>query len=79
MDQNEVMRHIVELGCAGGALPTEEALRVVVAMIDRLDPHSESFELDVAAMMRVGATVWALSHGTPAPEEGHLILPPVMR
>lgn len=63
MNQSEVLRQIFELGSAGGALPSDEALRVVATMIDRLDADSDSFELDVVALMRVGATICALSRG----------------
>lgn len=69
MDQTEVFQQIVQLGRAGGALPPDEALRVLVTMIDRLDVNSECFELDVAAMMRVGATIWASTYGMRIAEE----------
>lgn len=63
MNRSEVLRQIFELGSAGGALPSDEALRVVATMIDRLDANSDSFELDVVALMRVGATICAVSRG----------------
>lgn len=63
MSQTELQQQIVELAEAGGALPTEEALRVVATMVGRLDPADECYELNVAALMRVGATIWSLAGG----------------
>ncbi len=58
------MPWIVEMAKAGGSLPPYEAMLVVVAMIDRLNIYSDTYELDVTALMRVGATIWTLAGGS---------------
>lgn len=63
MNQTDVLMRIVEMAKLGGALPPEEAMSVLAAMIDRLDMLSDSYEQDVDALMKVGATVWNLASG----------------
>lgn len=68
MNQTDVLMRIVEMAKLGGALPPEEAMSALAAMIDRLDTLSDSYEQDVDALMKVGATVWNLASG---PKGGH--------
>ncbi len=61
MNQTDVMLRIVEMAKAGGTLPAEEAVCVVAGLIGQLDMHSDRYELDMAALLKVGATIWTLA------------------
>ncbi|RYH64496.1 MAG: hypothetical protein EON54_06445 [Alcaligenaceae bacterium] len=61
MNQTNVLMRIVEMAKVGGALSPEEAMSTVSAMIGRLDVHSASYEPDIDALVKIGATIWTLA------------------
>lgn len=63
MNHTDVMLRIVEMAKVGGALSSQDALANIAAMIDRLDVRSDSYEEDVAQLMKIGATIWDLASG----------------
>lgn len=62
MNRTNVMLAVVEMAGVGGALPGDEAISHIAAMIDRLDITSDSYEADVRVLLSVGATIWSLEH-----------------
>lgn len=46
---------------AGVSPHHDEALASLASVIDRLDMNSDTYEANVAALMGVGAAIWALS------------------
>lgn len=60
MNQTDVMLRIVELAKVGGDMPLQEAVTALASVIDHLDMYSDTYEADVAALMGVGAAIWAL-------------------
>ncbi|MGJ7544648.1 hypothetical protein [Variovorax sp. LT1R16] len=77
MNQTDVMVRIVELAKVGGAMPLQEAVAALAAVIDHLDMYSDTYEADVAALMGVGAAICVLN----GPGAGHdpEWVPPVLR
>ncbi|MGJ7546735.1 hypothetical protein [Variovorax sp. LT1R16] len=67
MNQTDVMLRIMALAKVGGAPPLHEAVTALAAVIDHLDMYSDTYEADVAALMGVGAAIWALG----GPGAGH--------
>jgi len=45
----------------GGALTAKDAMNMLATMIGQLDMRSDSYDLDVAALLKIGATLWDLS------------------
>lgn len=63
MIQSQVMQRIAEMSKVGGALPPGEAISGLAAVIDHLDMYSDTYEADLATLLRVGATLWELGGG----------------
>ncbi|MEH3086555.1 MAG: hypothetical protein PGN26_08495 [Xylophilus ampelinus] len=63
MNQAFLLVRIVELAKVGGALPAEEALSRVAALIAGLDNHSDTYASDFESLLRIGATLWSLNCG----------------
>jgi hypothetical protein len=61
MNQTDVMLKIVEMAAVGGVLEPEEAIARVAALIDGLDMQSATYEADVSALAKIGATIWAMA------------------
>ena len=61
MNRTQIMLAVVELAKTGGALAPEDAISLISAMIDRLEPSDEAYERDVEALMKIGATIWDLA------------------
>lgn len=61
MNRTQIMLAVVELAKTGGTLAPEDAISAISAMIDKLDPVSDSYERDVEALMKIGATIWSLA------------------
>lgn len=61
MNQTKVMLAVIEMARMGGAMPADEAISHVAALIDRLDMHSETYEVEV--LLAIGATIWTLEQG----------------
>lgn len=62
VNQTDVMLKIVEMASMNGALPPDHAISLIAILIDRLDMHSDNYEHDVEALLKIGATIWSLSH-----------------
>ncbi|MNV84697.1 hypothetical protein D3C71_1785900 [compost metagenome] len=45
------------MAAMGAVLSREEAIALVVSLIGRLEPRSESYEQDLAGLLRLGATL----------------------
>jgi len=45
----------------GGALPVDEALELIASKIDALDMSADFYDREVAELLRLGATIWALA------------------
>ena len=41
-------------------MPAEVAISQIAALIDRLDVHSESYQIDLEVLLSIGATAWTL-------------------
>jgi len=78
MNQADVLLQIVAMAKLGDALPPEEAMCMLASMIDKLDMHSASYETDVAALVKVGATIWNLFSGPDGAHDPHWV-PPFVR
>lgn len=63
MNQTDVLMRIAEMAKLGGALPADEAISELAFVIDRLDVLSSSYEADIDALVRIGATIWNLASG----------------
>ncbi|MET3376469.1 hypothetical protein ABIC89_005548 [Variovorax boronicumulans] len=63
MNPTDMILQIAAMAKIGGALPPADAMNMLASMIERLDMHSDSYEMDVAALVKVGATIWNLSSG----------------
>ncbi len=63
MNQTDVMLRIVDMATVGGAIPADEAIALVAAMIGRLDMLADSYEDDVAVLLKIGATLWVMAKG----------------
>lgn len=63
MNHTDVMLKIVEMAKVGGALPPENAIAHVAALIAELDVCSESYERDMERLVKIGATIWDLHSG----------------
>ena len=48
---------------AGGALPADEAISRIAVLIDRLDVHSENYQIDMEVLLCIGATIWTMAKG----------------
>lgn len=78
MNHTDVMIKIVEMAKVGGALPPEEAIALVAAMIDGLDMHSDTYERDMERLVKIGATIWDL-HSGPGGAYDPTWVPPFIR
>jgi len=78
MNQADALLKIVAMAKLGGALPPEEAMCMLASLIDKLDKHSASYETDVAALVKVGATIWNLSSGSDGAHDPAWV-PPFLR
>ena len=78
MNQADVLLQIVAMAKLGDALPPEEAMCMLASLIDKLDKHSASYETDVAALVKVGATIWNLFSGPDGAHDPHWV-PPFVR
>lgn len=64
MDHGDCILRIVTMANHGaGLMKASEAVRVIAALIDRLDKSCESYAQEMEALLRIGATVW--SHEQP--------------
>ncbi len=63
MNQTDVVLKIVEMAKVGGALPPENAIAHVAALIAELDVPSDSYERDMERLVKLGATLWDLHSG----------------
>ena len=63
MNRTDVMLAVVEMAEAGGALPADEAISRIAVLIDRLDVHSENYQIDMEVLLCIGATIWTLAKG----------------
>jgi hypothetical protein len=63
MNQAFLVVKIVELAKVGGALPAEEAISRIAALIGGLDANSTTYARDMEALLQIGATVWSLNSG----------------
>lgn len=61
MNQTKAMLKVIEMARIGCALPVDEAMSLIAAMLDGLDVHSDTYERDVDDLMRIGATIWTLA------------------
>ena len=66
MNRTDVMLAVVEMARVGGAMPSDDAISHIAALIDRLDKGSPSYEDDVRKLMGIGATIWQLQQGAGA-------------
>ena len=66
MNRTDVMLAVVEMARVGGAMPSDEAISHVAALIDRLDKAGPSYEADVRVLLSIGATIWQLQQGAGA-------------
>ena len=41
-------------------MPAEVAISQIAALIDRLDVHSESYQIDLEVLLSIGVTAWTL-------------------
>lgn len=78
MNRTDVMLKIVEVAKVGGALPADEAVALVAIMIDRLDVYEDDYERDMAALLKIGATIWDLASG-PGGAHDPAWIPPFLR
>ena len=74
MNHADVMLRIIEMAKVGGAMPPDEAVALVATMIDGLDMHADSYEKDVARLLRLGA-IASGPHGAHDPSR----VPPFIR
>jgi hypothetical protein len=44
-----------------GALPADVAISRIAALIDGLDAHSESYQIDLEVLLSIGAAIWTLA------------------
>ncbi|MDP9917455.1 hypothetical protein J2W24_003106 [Variovorax boronicumulans] len=61
MNQTDVRLQIAAMAEVGGALTAKDAMNMLATMIGQLDMRSDSYDLDVAALLKIGATLWDLS------------------
>lgn len=61
MTQSDVMRCIAEGAKLGAGLSPQEAVSTIAGMINGLDVHSGSYEVDVIRLLKLGATILDLS------------------
>lgn len=61
MKQTQTIPRIAEWAEAGGAMPLDEAVVALAAVIDHLDMYSDTYEADRVALLSVGAAVWQMS------------------
>ena len=66
-NRTDVMLAVVEMAGVGGALPADEAISQIAALIDRLDVHSESYQIDLEVLLSIGATIWTLANAAERP------------
>ena len=60
MNRTDVLLAVVEMAEVGGAMPADDAISHIAAMIDRLDMASPSYEADMQVLLSIGATIWTL-------------------
>lgn len=60
MKQTQTIPRIAEWARAGGAMPLDEAVAALAAIIDHLDTYSDTYEADRVALLSVGAAIWQL-------------------
>lgn len=59
MTHGDPILNIVTIANEGeGLMKASEVVRVIADLIDRLDPSCESDAQEMAALLRIGATVW---------------------
>ena len=61
MSRTDVMLAVVEMAVEGGASPPNVAISQIAALIDRLDVHSESYQIDLEVLLSIGAAIWTLA------------------
>ena len=65
MNHAQMFPRIVEWAQAGGAMPLDEAMAALAAVIDHLDMYSDTYESDRVALLSVGAAIWQLRRAQP--------------
>lgn len=68
VNQAHIIRRIVDMAETGDSPSPDAALASLAAVIDRLDMSSDTYEVDVVALMGAGAALWRL--GGPKAEQG---------
>lgn len=58
MKQTQTIPGIAEWAEAGGAMPLDEAVAALAAVLDHLDMDSDTYEADRVALLSVGAAIW---------------------
>lgn len=58
MKQTQTIPRIAEWAQAGGAMPLDEVVTALAAVIDHLDMDSDTYEADRVALLSVGAAIW---------------------
>lgn len=61
MKQTQMIAQFAQWAEAGGAMPLDEAVAALAAVIDHLDMYSDTYEADRVALLSVGAAIWQLS------------------
>lgn len=67
MNQTRVMVAILEMARMDLGFPADEAISKIAAMMDRLDPASETYWEEMNTLAKIGATVWNLAQFGPDP------------
>lgn len=57
MSPAQIAQAIADMAAMDAVLSREDAIALVVSLIGRLEPRSESYEQDLASLLRLGATL----------------------
>lgn len=79
MSETTVLIKMVEMAKVGGALPPDEAMSRLAAMAAALDVYSDTYEADLALLVRIGATIWDLQSGPAGAYDPTFIPPSLLR
>lgn len=76
MSKTDVMRKIVDLANVAEPLPPDEANAAVAGLIGHLDERNDCYDLEVAVLVRIGATIMRLSEQPSAVGQGLMLRRP---
>jgi hypothetical protein len=60
MNQTNVMVEIMKMAKTGGAVDPDDALSIVLALIEHQKMFNPDYGQDVEALMRIGACIWQM-------------------